>query len=150
MAQFPTYLGALDAWRPRLPSYEHARAGDPTPAERRRQLRAAKFVYARAELLQPHRRPGADRQRAALLETVTEPAPGWSRTIRICRSSSMARPGRAAALDVAARAAGPYDGPVIYLGTLSKSIAPGLRVGWAIADAGDDPDARARQAVLRP
>ncbi|MEQ8205634.1 MAG: PLP-dependent aminotransferase family protein, partial [Woeseia sp.] len=30
-------------------------------------------------------------------------------------------------------ASGIYDGPVIYLGTLSKEIAPGLRVGWVIA-----------------
>ena len=28
---------------------------------------------------------------------------------------------------------GNYSGPVIYLGTVSKSIVPGLRVGWAIA-----------------
>jgi 2-aminoadipate transaminase len=26
-----------------------------------------------------------------------------------------------------------YKGPVVYLGTLSKDIAPGLRVGWVIA-----------------
>jgi len=30
---------------------------------------------------------------------------------------------------------GDYDGPVIYLGTLSKSVIPGLRVGWAVAPA---------------
>jgi len=29
---------------------------------------------------------------------------------------------------------GPYRGPVIYLGTLSKSIVPGMRVGWVVAD----------------
>jgi 2-aminoadipate transaminase len=26
-----------------------------------------------------------------------------------------------------------YDGPVVYMGTLSKEIVPGLRIGWVIA-----------------
>ena len=30
----------------------------------------------------------------------------------------------------------PYAGPVIYLGTVSKSLVPGLRVGWVVADPG--------------
>jgi 2-aminoadipate transaminase len=28
---------------------------------------------------------------------------------------------------------GSYQGPIIYLGTLSKEVAPGLRLGWVIA-----------------
>lgn len=27
----------------------------------------------------------------------------------------------------------PYSGPVVYMGNLSKEIAPGLRIGWTIA-----------------
>ena len=30
-------------------------------------------------------------------------------------------------------APGPYRGPVIYMGTTSKELAPGFRVGWVIA-----------------
>ena len=33
----------------------------------------------------------------------------------------------------AARKPGPYDGPVVYLGTLSKELTPGLRLAWVIA-----------------
>ena len=34
---------------------------------------------------------------------------------------------------MAADGAAVYDGPVIYLGSLSKELAPGFRIGWAIA-----------------
>ena len=46
VAQFPTYLGALDAWRTRLPRYEHLSWDPNRPEYPMPALRAAKFVYA--------------------------------------------------------------------------------------------------------
>src|SRR5262249_18110819 len=37
------------------------------------------------------------------------------------------------ALHAAKERSVPYHGPVVYLGTLSKSVVPGLRVGWVVA-----------------
>ena len=39
------------------------------------------------------------------------------------------------ALDAAARGDDPYSGNVIYLSTFSKTLVPGLRVGWVVAPA---------------
>ena len=39
------------------------------------------------------------------------------------------------ALEAMEEGSGSYRGPVVYLGTLSKSVVPGLRVGWMVAPA---------------
>ena len=136
VAQFPTYLGALDAWRPRMPRYEHL-GWDPELPDTDASLRAAKFVYAVPNFSNPTGVLVPQGQRAALLERVTR-AGTWlveDDPYLALQLDEPVGPGLLG-LDVAGRGAGPgpYDGRVVYLGTLSKSIAPGLRVGWAIAE----------------
>ena len=133
VAQFPTYLGALDAWRPRMPRYEHLSWG-PDRQNPGASLRTAKFVYAVPNFSNPTGVLVPQHQRAALLEHVTHSGT-WlveDDPYLVLQLDGHA-PAGLLTLDVAARGQGPYDGSVVYLGTLSKSIAPGLRVGWAVA-----------------
>jgi 2-aminoadipate transaminase len=131
--QFPTYLGALDAWRPRSPTFRNlildAPDFDATAA-----LEGAQFAYTvpnfsnptgkmvgvglRQALVDASYRTGAwlvEDDPYGTLHYDGEPLP------RMIELSASARPGE------------PYVGPVIYMGTLSKQIAPGLRIGWVIA-----------------
>jgi 2-aminoadipate transaminase len=134
VAQFPTYMGALDAWRPRLPRYERLRWDpvDPNPDE---VLRDAKFVYAVPNFSNPTGVLVPRAHREALLERVLRTG-SWlveDDPYQVLQLDGPAGPGLLD-LDIVGRGGGPYDGPVVYLGTLSKSIAPGFRIGWAVAD----------------
>ncbi len=156
VTQAPTYLGALDAWRARAPSYEKldwnasiaGAVNAPKAAAHRAALRRAKFVYTVPNYSNPTGVLVAQAQRAALLNEVIDAAtwlveddPYKSITFDGQREPSIL------SLDVANRAArtgstgehnaaAGYAGPVISLGTLSKSIAPGLRIGWVVAEKG--------------
>lgn len=134
VAQTPTYMGALDAWRPRAPTYEPLRwdPADPNPDD---VLRDAQLVYAVPNYSNPTGvlvpRPHREALLAQVLRTGT-----WlveDDPYHVLQLDGPAGPGLLD-LDVAGRPSGPYDGPVIYLGTLSKSLAPGFRVGWAVGD----------------
>lgn len=136
VAQFPTYLGALDAWRPRTPRYEHLQ-WDPAHANPDEVLRAAKFVYGVPNYSNPTGVLVPTEQRVALLERVLRTGV-WlveDDPYHVLQLDTPAGPSLLD-LDVAGRGDAPYDGPVVYMGTLSKSVAPGFRVGWSVGEPG--------------
>ena len=129
-AQTPAYLGALDAWRPRCPTYRRvdlaANDLDLTAA-----FQGAQFAYTVPNFSNPTGRLVGLDQRRALLDaaratgiwlveddpygTLYYDSPPLPRLLTLSADGS------------------PYDGPVVYLGTLSKEVAPGFRIGWVIA-----------------
>ncbi len=129
-AQAPTYLGALDAWRPRTPAYRPMVLGS-NGFDARAALEGAQFAYTVPNFSNPTGRLVSTAERAALLEAahvtgtwLVEDDPYGT---LYYDGTPLPR-----ILDLAATG-GAYDGPVIYLGTLSKELAPGLRIGWVIA-----------------
>lgn len=134
VAQSPTYLGALDAWRPRGPVYRKL-DWDSHEAGFHEALAKAKFVYAVPNYSNPTGVLVSQDRRAALLDKVLA-AGTWLVEDDPYNSIQLdGPPGPSILGHCVARSQGPYDGPVIYLGTVSKSLVPGLRVGWIIAEA---------------
>lgn len=135
LSQFPTYLGALDAWRPRMPRYERLDWSLEAPGHDAA-LRQAKFVYAVPNYSNPTGVLVPQEQRAALLDKV-EAAGTWLLEDDPYLPLQFDGPAGPSLLAHHAQRHpnGAYAGPVIYLGTLSKSLAPGLRVGWVVAEA---------------
>lgn len=131
VSQFPTYLGALDAWRPRAPRYVPLdwQGGDCAAA-----IGRAKFVYAVPNFSNPTGVLVPAQQRAALLRAVRR-AGTWlveDDPYRALQYDGEPLP-TLISLDGRERAHRVYDGTVIHLGTFSKTIAPGLRIGWILA-----------------
>ena len=131
--QFPTYLGALDSWRTRMPAYRKLRLDsndcDPLALAHRRAVR-----LHGAELLQSHRQAGrhghargAGRRGASHRHLAARGRSLWRASLR---QRGAAASDRALGAEKPGRA---YDGPVLHVRTLSKEVAPGLRIGWVIA-----------------
>ncbi|MDH6235018.1 2-aminoadipate transaminase [Mesorhizobium soli] len=133
VAQFPTYVGALDAWRPRSPSYQ-ALDWDVDGATTADALRGAKFIYTVPNYSNPTGALVSIAARQALLEKAME-AGIWLVEDDPYLALQLDGTAVPSMLELHGRMekTGSYQGPVIYLGTLSKSLVPGLRVGWAIA-----------------
>lgn len=133
VTQFPTYVGALDAWRPRLPVHRPLdwRPDGATTVEA---LREAKFAYAVPNYSNPTGVLVPAEARRALLRKVVA-AGTWLIEDDPYLPLQFDGPAGPSLLELHGRLEpdGPYRGPVVYLGTLSKSLVPGLRVGWVVA-----------------
>lgn len=129
--QYPTYVGALDAWRMRTPTY---RLLDWSPDADPITLHGTKFIYTVPNYSNPTGVLVPAKARQALLERALAVGT-WLIEDDPYLPLQYSGPAGPSILELHGRMApdGPYEGPVIYLGTLSKSIVPGLRVGWAIA-----------------
>lgn len=129
--QSPAYLGALDAWRPRQPSYRpffpDQSAFDTTV------FGGAQFAYTVPNFSNPTGRLIPLAQRQQMVDTAHQRAT-W--LVEDDPYGTLFYDGEPLPrlLDLsAAKQPGHYQGPVIYLGTVSKQLVPGLRIGWVIA-----------------
>ena len=132
-AQFPTYLGALDAWRPRNPTYRNMVLEDAT-FDAVEAFTGAQFAYTVPNFSNPTGVLVDTAMRRRLVEAAHSTGT-W--LVEDDPYGSLHYDGAALPhmIELAGEHEGtqPYDGPVAYLGTMSKQIAPGLRIGWVIA-----------------
>lgn len=131
--QHPTYLGAIDAWRPRSPRFRNMvlEPGFDAVAA----LEGAKFAYTVPNFSNPTGRLVPLAEREAILAAAAETGT-WLVEDDPYGRLSYDGPVPPSLLQLsAAGRGGAYDGPVIHLGSMSKEISPGLRIGWMIAPA---------------
>ncbi len=126
----PTYLGAIDAWRVHHPTYRHLILEDPA-FDAMAGLGGARFGYVVPNFSNPTGRLVDVATRRALVEAAVA-TDTW--LIEDDPYGTLQYEGEP--LPRMIELAGRPDGPVAYLGTLSKQIAPGLRIGWIIGEPG--------------
>jgi 2-aminoadipate transaminase len=132
-AQSPTYLGALDAWRARNPSYRPV-VLDAPGFDARAALAGAQFAYTVPNFSNPTGRLVGLAMRERLVDAAHHSGTWLVEDDPYGTLHFDAAP-LPRLIDLSGgRLPGPgYDGPVVYMGTLSKEIAPGLRIGWVVA-----------------
>ena len=130
----PTFLGALDAWRPASPTYTAIDWSGNTPTFAPAGAATPKFAYALPNFRNPTGETMPLAQRQALVDAATrdgvvllEDNPYGALRFEGEQPASLLSLGAGD---------GPYDGPVVYMGTVSKTLAPALRIGWIAAPAG--------------
>ena len=131
--QVPTYLGALDAWRPHRPTY---RGLDPAAPDfdPLAGLAGAAFGYTVPNFSNPTGRLVPVPVRQALVDAAHRTGTWLVEDDPYGRLLYDGEP-LPRLIDLSGRrgTSQTYDGPVVYMGTLSKEIAPGLRIGWVVA-----------------
>lgn len=125
-AQSPAYLGALDAWLPRAPVYRPMRLQD--DPDLTAALQGAQFAYTVPNFSNPTGRLVPLAQRRALV-AAAEATGAWLVEDDPYGTLYYDAPPLPRMLTLS----GDPEGPVIYMGTLSKELAPGFRIGWVIA-----------------
>ena len=130
LTQAPAYLGALDAWRPREPRYIRLDTTDPTV--RLDAMRNSAFTYTMPNYSNPTGAVISGQNRIALARATGETG-AW--LVEDDPYGALNYDGETypSMLELSADGGAEYTGSVIYLGTFSKTIAPGLRVGFVIA-----------------
>ncbi|SPE59662.1 2-aminoadipate transaminase [Verrucomicrobia bacterium] len=131
----PTYLAMISAWRPFKPAFvpvpsevQGVEAIPHSPGER------AKLIYLVPNFQNPQGTTMSLRHRRQLLEyarnlgaLVIEDNPYGELRYRGEPVPDLLE------LDLASETNGKFETPVVHLGTFSKTLAPGLRVGWIVA-----------------
>ena len=130
--QTPTYLGALDAWRPSHPTYRGLvlEAPDFDPAA---SFDGAQFAYTVPNFSNPTGRLVGLATRRKLVDAAQSTGTWLVEDDPYGRLQYDGEPLPRLITLSGAASGGAYDGPVVSMGTLSKEIVPGLRVGWVVA-----------------
>ena len=138
LTEFPTYLGALQAFSAYEPRYDRLRldGGNQTPAayaDRAKPSGAIKALYLVPDFANPTGLSLTRAEREAALNLARELGALVieDAAYRALRFEGEAQPSLQA-LDVAA-GGDVEQSRVVYLGTFSKTVAPGMRVGWICA-----------------
>ncbi|WP_172329615.1 PLP-dependent aminotransferase family protein [Mangrovicoccus sp. HB161399] len=128
---FPTYAGAMDAFRPREPRYQDMDLSRPDRLAGA--MARADLVYMIPNFSNPTGKLVDLPTRRALVEAAHE-TDTWLIEDDPYGALYYDGPALPGLLELSAEGCdAPYDGPVIHMGSLSKQLVPGLRVGWVIA-----------------